>query len=120
MLSTYSDLVTQDHMSKYRVIVDTYEVRTVSLDDLFGEYSAPRKISYLSIDTEGSEYAILSTLNFKKYVFNFITVEHNFTGNENMIESFLARNGYIRILKGFTLFDGWYINAELQNSFNSF
>jgi hypothetical protein len=37
----------------------------------------PSKIEYLSIDTEGSEYEILASFPFDKYLFGCITCEHN-------------------------------------------
>ena len=40
-----------------------YKVKTISLEDLLVKYNAPNIIDYLSIDTEGSEYEILSKLD---------------------------------------------------------
>ena len=45
-------------------------VETISLTDLLEKYNAPRLIDYLSIDTEGSEFEILSNFNFEKYDFD--------------------------------------------------
>ena len=55
----------------------TYTVNTISLFDLLNKYGAPKEIDYLSVDTEGSEFDILSSFDFSKYQFNVITCEHN-------------------------------------------
>ena len=56
-----------------------YKVNTISLIDLLDKYDVPDTIDYLSIDTEGSEFEILSSFDFKKYKFKVITCEHNYT-----------------------------------------
>ena len=50
-----------------------YRIKTISLEDLLLKYNAPVVIDYLSMDTEGSEYEILSAFNFDKYkiILNF-------------------------------------------------
>ena len=88
---------------------DTYEVKTISLLDLLTEHQAPKIIDYLSIDTEGSEYEILSTFDFDKFTFSIITVEHNFTSNREEIFTLLSENGYERRLSDISLFDDWYV-----------
>lgn len=88
---------------------DSYEVKTISLMDLLKEHEAPRIIDYLSIDTEGSEYEILSTFDFDKFTFRVITVEHNFTSNREKIFKLLLENGYERRLSDVSLFDDWYV-----------
>jgi FkbM family methyltransferase len=96
-----------------RVINQSYEVETISLEDLLNQYNSPAIIDYLSIDTEGSEYLILENFNFKKYSFRVITCEHNFTTNREKIFNLLTENGYKRVWPEFTQFDDWYINPEL-------
>jgi len=88
-----------------------YEVKTISLEDLLDKYQAPRKIDYLSIDTEGSEYEILSNFNFDKYQFQVITCEHNFASAREDIFSLLTKNGYIRKFDKISQFDDWYVLA---------
>lgn len=86
-----------------------YKVETVSLNDLLAEYQSPPIISYLSIDTEGSELSILRALDFSKYKFRVITVEHNFTSNRDDIKNLLVSNGYVRKYEHLSLFDDWYV-----------
>jgi len=118
MLSTFSHLTNLDHMSIYRQRSDNYPVKTVSLNDLLSEHNAPKMINYLSIDTEGSEWEILSSLNFDEYSFDFISVEHNFTQNERLVGELLEHKGYVRILDDITLFDAWYVKSKLAKLFN--
>lgn len=67
---------------------------TVSLDDFLKEVGAPRKIDYLSIDTEGSEFEILEAFPFDRWDIHLLTVEHNFTARRADIRALLTRNGY--------------------------
>ncbi len=53
-------------------------VVTMSSMDLLQEAWSPREIDYLSIDTEGSELAILEAIDSKRYLFRCTMVEHNF------------------------------------------
>ena len=48
------------------------------MNDILDNSNAPNFIDYLSIDTEGSEYDILKTVIFDKYIFGFINIEHNY------------------------------------------
>ena len=89
-----------------------YMVNTISLLDLLVENDAPREIDFLSIDTEGSEFAILEAFDFSKYTFNFICVEHNFTPQENRIEELLASNGYQRVLADVSGWDAWFVRSK--------
>ena len=63
----------------------------------------------MSIDTEGSEFEILSAFNFEKYKFKVITCEHNFTSNGEKIFNFLTKKGYVRKYNNISKFDDWYV-----------
>ena len=91
----------------------TYEVMSVSLLDLLKMYNAPRYIDYLSIDTEGSEFEILSAFDFTEYSFGLITCEHNFSAHRDRIHDLLAKNGYQRVLTEISKFDDWYVSTKL-------
>jgi FkbM family methyltransferase len=91
-----------------------YLVETISLVDLLDKNNAPREISFLSIDTEGSEFEILSSFDFEKYKFNFVAVEHNFSNSRDQIKSLLQNKGYQRILHDKSEWDDWYIRVCSQ------
>lgn len=93
-----------------RTATRKYYVETISLNDLLKKFNAPKIIDYLSIDTEGSEYEILSNFNFNNYKFRIITCEHNFMKNRNLINKLLVRKGYKRKNSEISEFDDWYVN----------
>jgi len=69
-------------------------------------------IDYLSIDTEGSEYEILSNFNFDKYQIKIVTCEHNFTPAREKIFSLMTQKRYLRRFAKFSRFDDWYVRAD--------
>lgn len=70
--------------------------RTVG--SLLREHHAPSVIDYWSLDTEGSELAILSSFPFDEYGFHVLTVEHNHTPAREAIHELLeAQEGYSRV-----------------------
>ncbi len=73
-LSTINSFSSSDFHGKERAHGTKYSVKTISLEDLLAKHNAPKEIDYLSIDTEGSEYEILSASNFNKYRFTTIAV----------------------------------------------
>ena len=73
------------------------------------KHNAPKKIDYLSIDTEGSEFEILNSFNFNEYDIKVITCEHNYTSMREKIYSLLSKNGYERKYSEFSMFDDWYV-----------
>jgi len=111
-LSTLSRFKNDDGNRDLRRDSRNYKVRTVSLKDLLLRYAAPYQIDYLSIDTEGSEYEILSNFDFSEYKIKIITVEHNRTSSRQKIYSLLQSKGYIRKFENFSLFDDWYVLQE--------
>ena len=73
---------------------EVMEVETISLMSLLDQYNAPRIIDYLSVDTEGSEFQILEGIDWARYQFRCITVEHNYTAQRQQIRTLLLANGY--------------------------
>ncbi|MED5547631.1 MAG: FkbM family methyltransferase [Pseudomonadota bacterium] len=99
-----------DHFADRRRRAAQIEVETLSLDDLLETYEAPPVIDYMSVDTEGSELDILSAYSFR-HRFRLISVETN-PKNEAAIDALLAAQGYMRVFRQFSQWDGWYVAAE--------
>jgi hypothetical protein len=87
----------------------SYVVNSVSLADMLERHSAPRDIDYLSIDTEGSEFAILEAFDFQKYRVRCITCEHNFGPDRQRTQDLLSSQGYLRTFNEVSLFEDWYV-----------
>jgi len=86
-------------------------VETISLNDLLIEGRAPRDIDLLSIDTEGSEYEILSHFDFDSWNIRAIAVEHNRTKTRDSIFELLTRHGYRRKWPEISCCDDWYVHG---------
>ena len=112
LFSTIDKYSSSDFHFESRMKGTLLKLNTISLNDLLTKYNSPKIIDYLSIDTEGSEYEILKSFNFKKYIFKVITCEHNYTGNREKIYKLLTSNGYKRVLKEISKEDDWYIHQK--------
>jgi hypothetical protein len=55
----------------------TVKIQAKTLEYFLQKHHMSPRIEYLSIDTEGSEYEILASFPFEKYLFGCITCEHN-------------------------------------------
>jgi FkbM family methyltransferase len=108
-LSSIDEIQNQDEHLKERRSSKLYKVETISLQDMLESREAPFEIDYLSIDTEGSEFEILSSFDFSKFDIKIITCEHNYTENRIRIHDLLTRNGYHRVMQEISLFDDWYV-----------
>ena len=92
----------------------TYQVKTVSLNDLLEEHGAPEFIEFLSIDTEGSELSILESFNFQKHQFGLIAIEIDSDEKRRVsIENLLTKEGYVRHFEEFSIWDDWYVHRSL-------
>jgi FkbM family methyltransferase len=99
-----------DHSQRRLRNAKTYEVQSISLNDMLDKHSAPKDIGYLSIDTEGSELSILESFDFSKHTFRIITVEHNYIEeNRSAIHSLLSKRNYRRILEDISSWDDWFV-----------
>jgi FkbM family methyltransferase len=112
-LSTIKEKWSSDHHKREEI--DSYTVETISLKDMLDQAKAPKFISYLSIDTEGSEFEILNAFDFESYNFGLITVEHNYTEARTQLYDLLSSHGYVRILTADSLWDDWYVHNSLRS-----
>jgi FkbM family methyltransferase len=107
--STIDALSKSDFFAERRKEGNRYTVETVSLRDLLRTHDAPKNIDYLSIDTEGSEFAILESFLPSHYDVHIITVEHNHTDQRSRIHGLLNSHGYSRVFDELSSWDDWYI-----------
>ena len=113
VLSTIDIFSNHDELHKHsRENGKKYQVKTISLLDMLNKYSAPKIIDFLSIDTEGSEYQILTNFDFDRYEFKLITCEHNFSQDREKIYDLLTSKGYQRVETEKSKFDDWYIKVD--------
>lgn len=70
----------KDDIDKYDYVKnnESFKIKTKTLTRILDEHNAPNNIDYLSLDTEGSELKILQGIDFDKYKFKYINIEHNF------------------------------------------
>jgi FkbM family methyltransferase len=118
-LSTISTYQESDSHSEFRKKNARYNVSTVSLHDLLLRNNAPRAITYLSIDTEGSEYDILKDFPFENWDISIITVEHNYTEIREKLDFLLQENGFTRVLEDVSRFDSWYLSSKIHKRFQN-
>lgn len=105
-----------DHILLFKEIINSNKqdiiVKTITLNDILNENNSPLFIEYLSLDTEGSEYEILQSVDLKKFIFGIIHVEHNYLEpNRNNIRKYLEKNNYIFSKEN--EFDDVYIHITL-------
>jgi len=113
-LSTISSFADSDLHANSRKHGKEYKVDTISLNDLLQKFSAPLVIDYLSIDTEGTEYEILTKFNFDEYKINIITCEHNYNTNREAINVLLESKGFKRVFTDLSLYDDWFVNLSME------
>jgi FkbM family methyltransferase len=110
-LSSIAAFSDGDHFARVRSEGVEIKVETVSLGQLLVDHHAPERIDYMSVDTEGSEYDILSHFDFSRHRIDLISVEQN-RKTEPRIEALLIGQGYKRVFKEFSQWDGWYVRAD--------
>lgn len=114
LLSGISDCI-DCHMEAVNANKTQIVVQTITLNDLLEQFNAPPFIEYLSLDTEGSELEILKAVNFQKYTFGIIDVEHNFVEpRRTQIRELLTSNGYVFVNEN--RWDDHYIHKSLHTN----
>ena len=75
---------------------EVLEVDVYTLATILEKYGVT-KIDFLSVDTEGSEFLILSSIDLKTIDIAYIVVENNY--EDNLIHNYLISNNYRHIKK---------------------
>jgi FkbM family methyltransferase len=83
-----------------------------TLRSVLREARAPAVLDYWSLDTEGSELAILRSFPFDEFTFRVLTVEHNWLPMREEIHAFLEPRGYRRIAE--LVIDDCYVHESLM------
>jgi hypothetical protein len=74
-------------------------------------------IDFVSLDTEGSEYDILQSIDFSRYSFGLMAIEHNYVDEKRkLIYNMLKGMGYCRFS---AKFDDWYYHPVYLNILNN-
>jgi FkbM family methyltransferase len=107
--SSMSDLASHDSHAGIRTNGVKATLRTISLNDLLEQHSAPREIDFVSIDTEGNELDILSSFDFDRYRIRLLSIEHNDTPANQLLDQRLVPLGYERVHREWSRFDAWYV-----------
>jgi len=96
-LSGIEEYLPRDHGGR-SLTGHTVELTTSTLHDVLRAHDAPVHIDYLSIDTGGSEYAVLQSFPFHLYTFGAITVAHApQEAHRASLRELLDHNGYRRV-----------------------
>lgn len=103
ILNEYHPSLLQQAKTSYDVPMDAAGMPTTvrrparTIRSVLKELGAPQIIDYWSLDTEGSELAILKSFPFDEYSFRVLTVEHNWFPVREEIREFLEYRGYRRV-----------------------
>jgi FkbM family methyltransferase len=92
----------------YGKSVEIIEVQTITINKLLEKYNI-NTIDYLSIDTEGSEYKILQTIDFNKVKIKAISVENNY--HESNVYNLLTKYNFEKATQ--IGCDDIYINKQI-------
>lgn len=86
------------------------DIPTIPFDELCRLYSVPAHVDFLSLDTEGCEAEILESVDFMRYSFGMICVEHNLSETARQrIADVLLPQGY-KLYKSIML-DDLYVSV---------
>ncbi|SDM07613.1 FkbM family methyltransferase [Aliiruegeria lutimaris] len=104
--------VSEDARNEDFIAEEIVQVETITLNDLLDEFAAPSIIDYISIDTEGTEYQILSAFDFGARHVRALSIEHNYGDRREQIHALMTANGYVRRFEYLSGFDDWYLHRD--------
>lgn len=99
---------------KRRKSISNQPVFTKTLNTILEETNAPKVIDFLSIDVEGYELEVLQGIDFDKWKFKVVCVEHNYNQmKKSEILGIFASNGYKNVLPVASQFDTFFVMPDL-------
>jgi hypothetical protein len=113
-LSTILEFRDSDFHSQSRMRGMSKSVKAIKIGELI-DLTKSNNVSYLSVDTEGSELEIFKNFPFEKYSFGFVTVEHNYAPQMSNLDEIFTRSGYLKILHKYSANESWYINNNWES-----
>jgi FkbM family methyltransferase len=92
----YSHLIDIEEEYGPSDVIETIDVETITMTDLFDKYNTPTEIDWVAIDTEGYELRILTKYfeENEKYKINLISFEHAY---EEFVIDFFKDKPYVKI-----------------------
>jgi FkbM family methyltransferase len=81
----------QDELKQHGYKREEIQVQCYKINELLDSHGI-KKVDYMSIDTEGGEFNIIETIDFKKISIDVISIENPY--NDKRIKSLLVNNGY--------------------------
>ena len=99
-----SEVVRGDQLPSATII----QLESKTINDILLSANAPKVIDYFSLDVEGSEERIISTLDFDAYQFKCLTIERP----TERVNEILFSNGYV-FVKNFS-FDSFYVHPQIM------
>ena len=117
-MSSLEQTALTDHLGKRRKALSRTRgrsvVQTQTLDRVLNDEGAPRRIGYMSIDTEGADLEVLQSIDLETWDVELITVEHNFNPElRRQIKEFLEDRGYRCTMQRWSSIDLWFIRDSV-------
>ena len=101
-LDTLELNLTQHHKDRLDELgqTKTFSVQTATFNEVMQNYPNIFHIDFMTLDVEGGEMEVLKGIDFDKYSFSVMTIEHNYTeSKEEQIIDFLHTKGYRVLLQ---------------------
>jgi hypothetical protein len=99
-------------------IISEEKMKTRTLNSIFHEHNVPKEFEFLSIDVEGHDFEVLTSVNLEEYHPRLIVIEMRKFIFENLqsnrICSHLENNGYKLI--AFYNINGFFLRKDLISS----
>jgi hypothetical protein len=88
--------------------------RSITLPRLLEEHAAPSLIHFLCLDTEGSEFEILSAHDFDRWKFGLAAIEHNGVSHKkDAVHHLMRSHGYLLLDYLGDLINDWYLHETI-------